>query len=233
MSDKNEDTTKFFTIRGSEPRVTHVDGKETYSEFFDAVVPEGVEWPMVDGEPVMPGDTLWDDEGFMINVTGVEFKGDGYCVLHVFNEHIRNVACTIDTTSKCFPTLTRTEPETVLDRDGVPIEVGDTVYEVDGAHKGWKMTVRKVTRTLITFENEYGDELFGSPNLCTHKEPDSWGRLDEDAGKSYCVYFGYDEPGSENCACCPTRDIGASTCYGSMCLDLLRRAKALAGVDDE
>lgn len=23
-------------------------------------LPEGVEWPMVDGEPVVPGDVLWD-----------------------------------------------------------------------------------------------------------------------------------------------------------------------------
>ncbi|TGY58732.1 hypothetical protein E5335_07510 [Coriobacteriaceae bacterium] len=202
-------------------------------------LPSSIAWPEVDGEPVVPGDTLWDDEGFMINVTGVEFKGDGYCVLHVFNEHIRNVACTIDTTSKCFPTLTRTEPETVLDRDGVPIEVGDTVWhEADGTELhviGFQH--EEDGERIVTVERVRGPiDWDGCRCLSlSHVRPDSWERLAEDARNGLCDYWSCHDARCVDCPATvdgkdPAQRYGTDSCAHAMAVDIVARAKALAGV---
>ena len=54
--------------------------------------------------------------------------------------------------------------------------------------------------------------------------PDSWERLEEDARRIPCEYFGL-----LTCACgtCPGRDVG---CADAVIEDVIRRAKALAGV---
>ena len=56
---------------------------------------------------------------------------------------------------------------------------------------------------------------------------DSWERLEEDAAKSDCDYFGRDV---SDCDRCPARESTLS-CGQSKSLDIIRRAKALAGVE--
>lgn len=69
----------------------------------------------------------------------------------------------------------------------------------------------------------YVDGLYLTP-------PDSWDKLKQDALKSPCEYFGrrnnYD---SVWCDGCPAKD---GSCCKTKSLDLVRRAKALAGVTE-
>lgn len=62
--------------------------------------------------------------------------------------------------------------------------------------------------------------------------PDSWEQLEEDVAKDPCVYFGMDLTCS--CKLCPAKsdEDNLLMCHVAMTLDIVRRAKALAGVDD-
>lgn len=63
--------------------------------------------------------------------------------------------------------------------------------------------------------------------------PDSWERLEEDAANDPCEYFGMDRTGS--CDGCPAKsedDKLSMCCRSVMTLEIVRRAKALAGVTD-
>ena len=60
--------------------------------------------------------------------------------------------------------------------------------------------------------------------------PDSWERLEEDAVKDPCVYFGCGDDSIYNkCPSCPAY---GDDCGPAMAQDVVRRAKALAGVTD-
>ena len=93
--------------------------------------------------------------------------------------------------------------QSVLDADGVEIKVGDTVWTLDGLEG----VVTKVEdgAAYIAYESDYA-QCEEAANL-THARPDSWERLEEDAEFN-------DETGI----------VGGN-------LDIVRRAKALAGVE--
>lgn len=63
------------------------------------------------------------------------------------------------------------------------------------------------------------------PDRLTHQRPvaDSWERLEEDAGKGACDYFGHED--DMVCRGCPASGKG---CEETMARDLVRRARALA-----
>ena len=65
-----------------------------------------------------------------------------------------------------------------------------------------------------------------SPDQLTHERPDTWERLEEDAGKDPCGYFGFD--GEETCGKCPA---SGKNCEQTMAIDIVRRAKALSERD--
>lgn len=185
-------------------------------------------WPRFeDGEPVMPGDKVhyasaYNDE------TSIEVESitamDGYFVL-----------CDDECRSNQYEQGQRVKRpvQSVLDADGVEIEAGDTVYgigrtkhrfEVIDPHHidpevGEAFSVRCYDRDEL-------EECHCKPKLLTHTRPDSWERLEEDASKDACVYFG----GTEHfdCSECPS---GGVNCFRPMKLDIVRRAKALAGVE--
>ena len=58
--------------------------------------------------------------------------------------------------------------------------------------------------------------------------PDSWEQLERDAGSDTCGYFG-DNGEDAHCPDCPVRD---GNCAAEMAQDIVRRAKALAGVEE-
>ena len=66
---------------------------------------------------------------------------------------------------------------------------------------------------------------YPQPSQLTHTKPeiDTWERLEEDAEKDPCDYFGFD--GEETCGKCPA---SGKNCEQTMALDLVRRARALA-----
>lgn len=93
----------------------------------------------------------------------------------------------------------------VLDADGVEIKVGDTVYEPNG-QSGIVTAVHPSTR-CVDLRQDGCDAYAMDTKRLTHTRPDSWERLEEDAEFN-------DETGI----------VGGN-------LDIVRRAKALAGVE--
>lgn len=128
----------------------------------------------------------------------------------------------------------RPTPE-VLDADGVEIKVGDTVYgigrnqhlyEIIDPHHidpevGEAFSVR-------CYDRDESAECHCRPELLTHTLPDSWERLEEDASKEPCFYFGFEDKPCDDGAGCPANKLG--NCSKLKASDIIRRAKALAGV---
>lgn len=126
----------------------------------------------------------------------------------------------------------------VLDADGVPIELGDTVYPNYGAYANRKATVLDVIEqddVIVSIING-GSERFNGKYL-THREPDTQERIDRDAVKLYMDYW---ECGHVECRDCPAvidgktpcaRYGNASDCADAQRLDLLRRQRELDGRD--
>lgn len=109
----------------------------------------------------------------------------------------------------------------VLDADGVEIKVGDTVWTLDGLEG----VVTKVEdgAACIAYESDYAQRK-EADNL-THARPDSWERLEEDAEKirrDIAHNLGDFSPSDFD----DERDT-----VQFRVTDLVRRAKALAGVE--
>ena len=108
----------------------------------------------------------------------------------------------------------------VIAADGKPLREGETVWSVLG---GTEYSVLGFCGDLVHAENAENSfaRAYFQPQDLTHERPDSWERLEEDAGKSPAQY-------------CRDRDVtgGGTTLYGgldaAMRRDLVRRAKALA-----
>ena len=248
------------------------------------LMPEGMEWPKVDGEPVVIGERLVGygsgDDGY--EVVGVRptcgwvlvkscdhIRRDGGPVILEWDAskchrpapkvldadgvecHVGDTVWHVETGEQCnvvevdsrsvsvdflvdgdgtkhtgsvLPVnLTHRAP--VLAADGRPLREGETVWSVDS---GTRYTVEKITDELIPIKccSEMGSTVSLHPSQLTHERPDSWERLEEDAGKSPCDYFGFDE--DETCGKCPA---SAKNCEQTMARDIVRRAKALAERD--
>ena len=116
------------------------------------------------------------------------------------------------------------QPE-ALDADGEPIKVGDELYLTDGFIIKLKC-VGFSNDGLVKVTNWGSSEgwvpILVEANELTHKKPDSWEQLEKDA-----ILNPYDY-------CC-IRGISLENGLASKlkAKDLIRRAKALAGVDDE
>ena len=73
-----------------------------------------------------------------------------------------------------------------------------------------------------------GEEDFEFLHDCTL--PDSWERLEKDSSNGLCEYFGMGD--AEDCKGCPAYgDRLSIPCSSVMANDIIRRAKALAGVE--
>lgn len=129
-----------------------------------------------------------------------------------------------------------------IDADGVPIRIGDTVWyigvDVD-IEKDCPMEVNGFVRVpfaLETFiETVECPRKAIAPESLTHKRlepPDSWEKLENDAKKTSCGYASAprDENGLTTCEGC--RFQKTESCSQEMTLDVLKRAKKLAGVED-
>ena len=120
----------------------------------------------------------------------------------------------------------------VLAADGKPIHEGDTVYEVEGTGHAYKVVGIRVgdgdplTPTVVTCDEGDGTSEHFLPSQLTHTKPepiDTWERIEEDAGKDPCDYFGFD--GEETCGKCPA---SGKNCEQTMARDIVRRCRALA-----
>ena len=121
-----------------------------------------------------------------------------------------------------------------LDADGVPIRIGDEA-NVDGddmtvlgyrLHNDMLLLVAKDKKTSLFFTPE--------PSRVRHFKPEpaeSWEKLEEDARKTACDYAlaPRDEDGLTTCGGC--RFQKSESCSNEMTLDVVERAKKLAGIE--
>ena len=121
-----------------------------------------------------------------------------------------------------------------LDADGVPIRIGDEA-NVDGddmtvlgyrLHNDMLLLVAKDKKTSLFFTPE--------PSRVRHFKPEpaeSWEKLEEDARKTACDYAlaPRDEDGLTTCDGC--RFQKSESCSNEMTLDVVERAKKLAGIE--
>ena len=169
-------------------------------------------WPRFeDGEYVWYGDEV---DNMRSTVIAVEFF-DGAITLSSDFDHLH----------LSFGERVKRPARNILDADGVEIEVGDTVWTLDGLEG----VVTKVEdgAAYIAHESDYAQREEAA-NL-THTRPDSWERLEEDASKEPCFYFGFEDKLCSDGAGCPANKMG--DCSKLKAADIVRRAKKLAGVE--
>lgn len=143
----------------------------------ERALPEGVEWPRFeDGELVRIGDEL-EFEGKTMLVCDATFYADGWALWCDREDMSGRLSGSYGERVK------RPAPK-VLDADGVPIKVGDTVYFVGGSRSAY--TVEKVNvgsgRATVDIANVIrGFRLHNAnPAEMTHESLDSWRLWGED-----------------------------------------------------
>ena len=223
------------------------------------LMPDGMEWPKVDGKPV---DFVTGYEPSLGVLEAVSIYSNGACevmshdgiikgvseihiakpkVLDADGVEIRVGEKLYDVETGCKRTVRAvnnnetiefdgyanrgwfakffTHRAPVLAADGRPLEVGQTVWGVDTGHEyvvvepsyGDTVVVR-----LAKYDDAEGEQY--APDQLTHERPETWERLEEDAGKNpfdYCKDVGHRLDTCENSEAYKARD-------------LVRRAKALA-----
>lgn len=202
----------------------------TIADCIDAerALPEGVEWPRFeDGEMVKFGDE-------------VEFEGEAAKVLDVAFSVVRfSIGVGTATTSgRVYGFLgerVKRPTHKVLDADGVPIRIGDVLYSSGNECRVVSITV-KADEACVGVHTDEGAFLPSvNPKYLSRKKPepaDSWEKLEEDARKTACNYAlaPRDEDGLTTCDGC--RFQKSESCSNEMTLDVVERAKKLAGIEE-
>ena len=136
-------------------------------------LPDGIIWPTFeDGTPVKFWDVFVNRDGEAEKVTDFHFFENSVSVNGV------------DFCSYGEP-FKRPEPE-VLDADGVPIKVGDTVWFTE---YGAQRTVSSIDTSDALAEVWFTNGLYAHPSFLTHRKPDTQQAIDEDCwldAKDYC-----------------------------------------------
>lgn len=128
-----------------------------------------------------------------------------------------------------------------VDADGIAIRPGDKIY-FNGDPDGFALKCIAVGCLPCPVEfvdwEETGTTAWEEGLVFTHRQPtsksvDSWEKLEEDARKQSCSYFGLDLPPAL-CDDCPhgSRQTGRA-CWQNARLDMIARAKKLAGIEEE
>ena len=172
-----------------------------------------------DGVEIRVGDTVYYVDGREQRVNTVARLTDDGCVQF---GRINEAGYVTYCEAACIPPNQLTHRAPVLAADGEPLLKDETVWSVES---GTRYTVEKITDELIPVKcrSEMGSTVSLHPSQLTHERPDSWERLEEDAEKDPCGYFGFD--GEETCGKCPA---SGKNCEQTMARDLVRRARALA-----
>lgn len=114
----------------------------------------------------------------------------------------------------------------VLGADDLSVKADETVYPTYGIYSGepCKVTAVLGQDTVIVVVPSGNLERFDGRYLA-HTPPDTQERIDEDAEKFYCVYFG----GYGACGTCPASvgELSKKSCKQQQILDLLRRQREL------
>lgn len=172
-----------------------------------------------DGAPIEVGDVVYyDGEPHPLTVVGITRDGKDALVDANGEE-----SCVEGGRPQDF---SHDAPKPVLDADGVPIEVGDTVYLRSNGREGKVVGFYEdkgetwVGERWVSVSYELGSDRMTvdtEGKALTHERPDSWERIEEDAKlapRDYLEKRGMNPEKTERIA--------------SMMADLVRRAKALA-----
>lgn len=143
----------------------------------ERALPDGMEWPRFeDGELVKIGDEL-EFEGKTMLVCDATFYADGWalwCDREDASGRLHGSYC---------ERVKRPAPE-VLDADGVPIKVGDTVYFVDGDARPLAVERIDANGGEPAVDLVYAGQILRwhsvNPEKLTHERPDSWRLWGED-----------------------------------------------------
>lgn len=137
----------------------------------ERALPEGVEWPRFeDGEPVKVGDEV-EYKGETMRVYLATIDADGWA-LWCSREGIDGRL------SGSYGERVKRPAPKVLDADGVPIKVDDTVYFVDGDAR--PLTVERIDANggEPAVDLVYAGQILrwhsANPEKLTHERPDSW-----------------------------------------------------------
>lgn len=117
----------------------------------------------------------------------------------------------------------------------IPLDT-ETLYSTNGQvfHVDQFRYFTKVDRWVAYGAYEYMRKLWADSTTCfLLTAPDSWEKLEEDARKTACDYADapLDEDGLVMCDRC--RFLERKDCYREMVLDVLARAKRLAGIEEQ
>lgn len=139
----------------------------------DKMHPEGVEWPRFeDGEPVKFGDLYLNAQGNRSEIQYIGFRPDGFKV---------NRGQKRNEWKAYGEPVKRPDPE-VLDADGVPIKVGDTVYSNGGLFvnefivKGFSPAMHVIAKWPA-----FNESMIAPGYKFTHRKPDTQEDIDADA----------------------------------------------------
>lgn len=143
----------------------------------ERALPDGMEWPRFDdGGLVRIGDEL-EFEGKTMLVCDATFYADGWA-LWCDREDMSGSLY-----GKYGERVERPAPE-VLDADGVPIKVGDTVYFVDGDARALAVERIDANGGEPAVDLVYAGQILRrhsvNPEKLTHERPDSWRLWGED-----------------------------------------------------
>lgn len=167
-----------------------------------------------DGVEIRDGDTVWDEHGDELAVLAV-YGQDVHCRYAEYEDQI----CDNGT----WEPLQLTHRAPVLAADGKPLRVGDTVWCANGDSP--QLKVARIESDRVVTENARDGEQWWAVYILTHEQPDSWERLEEDAGKEACEYFAHMPCG---CETSEMLDETVEKCNAAKARDLVRRARALA-----
>lgn len=194
-----------------------------------------------DGREVKPGDTVWLAPEHRKAAGKLPIQSDFECGLFgvgaldqltvdwVGTKGQRDGTANFKDCGAWCPASWLTHERPVLDRYGVPIEAGDTVWDEEG--REWTVVSAGAAECLV----QRAEKRSVAPRRLSHERPDSWERLREDADKGVDEYWGC---GDARCSDCPVR-VGGKTprerystdwCDTATQLDLVARAERLAGV---
>lgn len=179
----------------------------------ERALPEGIEWPRFeDGELVRPGDEVGSDEPF--TAKEIAFESERWLIK-------ASSRSAFGCFHGAFGERAKRPTPKVLDADGVPIEVGDTVYCDDGEGPLRVTFVNTSGYCTVLLEDNDGKHCSLDPERLTHKRLDSWERLEQDA-KGGPTGYARDILGVN------VRTTTTSEDYEAFARDIVRRAKALA-----
>lgn len=128
-----------------------------------------------------------------------------------------------------------------VDADGIAIRPGDKIY-FNGDPEGFALKCISVGCSPYPVEfvdwEETGTTAWEEGLAFTHRQPtsksvDSWERLEEDAKKTPCGYAlaPWGKDGLRTCDGCRFEKCGP--CHIEKAIDLIKRAKKLAGIEEE